>query len=127
MSYRALSAPTQNKVKNIFKIIWWFKKNAILLSFGEVAEWSIAAVLKTVELRGSGGSNPSLSADHEAKRCREIDTFCFYTFGASLLADRGVKNKRWAACCFLRSWACKGPCGEQRGWTLSGAGFKTAP
>ena len=32
------------------------------MSFGEVAEWSIAAVLKTVELRGSGGSNPSLSA-----------------------------------------------------------------
>ena len=29
---------------------------------GEMAEWSIAAVLKTVELRGSGGSNPSLSA-----------------------------------------------------------------
>ena len=28
-----------------------------------MAEWSIAAVLKTVELRGSGGSNPSLSAD----------------------------------------------------------------
>ena len=31
-------------------------------SFGEVAEWSIAAVLKTVVLRGTGGSNPSLSA-----------------------------------------------------------------
>ena len=31
-------------------------------STGEMAEWSIAAVLKTVELRGSGGSNPSLSA-----------------------------------------------------------------
>ena len=29
---------------------------------GEVAEWSIAAVLKTVDPRGSGGSNPSLSA-----------------------------------------------------------------
>ena len=29
---------------------------------GEVAEWSIAAVLKTVELRGSRGSNPCLSA-----------------------------------------------------------------
>ena len=29
---------------------------------GEMAEWSIAAVLKTVELRGSGGSNPSFSA-----------------------------------------------------------------
>ena len=31
-----------------------------------MAEWSIAAVLKTVELRGSGGSNPSLSARVEA-------------------------------------------------------------
>ena len=30
---------------------------------GEVAEWSIAAVLKTVEPKGSGGSNPSLSAN----------------------------------------------------------------
>ena len=30
---------------------------------GEMAEWSIAAVLKTVDLRGSGGSNPSLSAN----------------------------------------------------------------
>ena len=40
-----------------------FKRKALLnRSFGEVAEWSIAAVLKTVELRGSGGSNPSLSA-----------------------------------------------------------------
>ena len=27
-----------------------------------MAEWSIAAVLKTVEPRGSGGSNPCLSA-----------------------------------------------------------------
>ena len=30
--------------------------------FGEMAEWSIAAVLKTVEGNTSGGSNPSLSA-----------------------------------------------------------------
>lgn len=29
---------------------------------GEVAEWSNAAVLKTVVLRGTGGSNPSFSA-----------------------------------------------------------------
>ena len=34
----------------------------MLETTGEMAEWSIAAVLKTVELRGSGGSNPSLSA-----------------------------------------------------------------
>ena len=32
-----------------------------------MAEWSIAAVLKTVELRGSGGSNPSLSAKRTYK------------------------------------------------------------
>ena len=32
-------------------------------NFGEMAEWSIAAVLKTVEVRASGGSNPSLSAE----------------------------------------------------------------
>ena len=31
---------------------------------GEVAEWSIAAVLKTVELQGSGGSNPPFSAEN---------------------------------------------------------------
>ncbi len=31
--------------------------------YGEMAERSIAAVLKTVDLRGSGGSNPSLSAN----------------------------------------------------------------
>ena len=37
-----------------------FKRGEI--DYGEMAEWSIAAVLKTVELRGSGGSNPSLSA-----------------------------------------------------------------
>ena len=30
---------------------------------GELAEWSNAAVLKTVEGHTSGGSNPSLSAD----------------------------------------------------------------
>ena len=90
------------------------------MSFGEVAEWSIAAVLKTVELRGSGGSNPSLSAENEAKRYREIDTFCFYTFGASLLADEGVETKDVGVPLFAQ-WACKGPCGEQKGKALSEA------
>ena len=33
-----------------------------------MAEWSIAAVLKTVELRGSGGSNPSLSAERAGQK-----------------------------------------------------------
>ena len=31
-------------------------------STGEMVEWSITAVLKTAVLRGTGGSNPSLSA-----------------------------------------------------------------
>ena len=40
-----------------------FKKiRTFALEFGKMAEWSIAAVLKTVEGHTSGGSNPSLSA-----------------------------------------------------------------
>ena len=35
---------------------------------GEVAEWSIAAVLKTVVLRGTRGSNPCLSASNKKNR-----------------------------------------------------------
>ena len=34
----------------------------ILSPFGEMVEWSITVVLKTTVLRGTGGSNPSLSA-----------------------------------------------------------------
>ena len=32
---------------------------------GGMAEWLKAAVLKTVEVRASGGSNPSLSAESD--------------------------------------------------------------
>ena len=60
--HNALNNMPKKNIKKSLQNIWWLRKNAILLSFGEVAEWSIAAVLKTVELRGSGGSNPSLSA-----------------------------------------------------------------
>ncbi len=35
---------------------------------GDMAEWSIAAVLKTVKPKGFGGSNPSVSA--RAAVCR---------------------------------------------------------
>ena len=37
-------------------------KTKYVLDIGEMAEWSIAAVLKTVEGHTSGGSNPSASA-----------------------------------------------------------------
>ena len=49
-------------------------------SFGEVAEWSIAAVLKTVELRGSGGSNPSLSAKSTRKKRVSMKLTLFFAF-----------------------------------------------
>ena len=41
---------------------------AIAKALGEMAEWSIAAVLKTVEGHTSGGSNPSLSAAKQPDR-----------------------------------------------------------
>ncbi len=44
-----------------------------------MAEWSIAAVLKTVELRGSGGSNPSLSAKQGCKSAEYVIYTLFYT------------------------------------------------
>ena len=36
--------------------------DAVIIRFGEVAEWTKAAVLKTVGGQPPGGSNPSLSA-----------------------------------------------------------------
>ncbi len=42
-----------------------------------MAEWSIAAVLKTVEGHTSGGSNPSLSAKYFIKRLSIADTQAF--------------------------------------------------
>ena len=48
---------------------------------GEMAEWSIAAVVKTVEGHTSGGSNPSLSAKYFIKRLSIADAqaFSFFT------------------------------------------------
>ena len=59
--------------KKVAKKFGGIKKNSLPLhslwntkpvfkTFGEVVEWSITAVLKTAVLRGTGGSNPSLSA-----------------------------------------------------------------
>ena len=39
-----------------------FEHKACLPDKGEMVEWSITTVLETVVLRGTGGSNPSLSA-----------------------------------------------------------------
>ena len=51
---------------------------------GKMAEWSNAAVLKTVDLHGSGGSNPSLSA--KGKVPRKPLQFCrgFFVYASDL-------------------------------------------
>ena len=59
-------------------------KNGATFVPGKLAEWSIAAVLKTVEPQGSGGSNPSLSAKVRRikKRCTVKFTFTVhFVFG----------------------------------------------
>ena len=55
--------------------------------FGEVVEWSITAVLKTVELRGSGGSNPSLSARNNMKGADSKGQLFFIYLPARSLSD----------------------------------------
>ena len=61
-----------------------------------MAEWSIAAVLKTVELRGSGGSNPSLSAKERSKKMSMIRHLFFvlrHYVGKFICTHSGGKQK----------------------------------
>ena len=46
---------------------------------GEMVEWSITTVLKTVVLRGTGGSNPSLSAKNVKWEPYGFPFFCVIT------------------------------------------------
>ena len=55
------------KVDDIITIFLSYKSMYICRCFGEMAEWSNAAVLKTVEGHTSGGSNPSFSAKNPSK------------------------------------------------------------
>ena len=47
---------------------WETKIFLHLRTAGEMAEWSNAAVLKTVVPQGTGGSNPSLSAKEKSPK-----------------------------------------------------------
>ena len=64
---------------------------------GKMAEWSIAAVLKTVDLHGSGGSNPSLSARKIGKTSkmkrgsRKVSSFCFWCIHEKTCKDAPCK------------------------------------
>ena len=44
-------------------------------STGEMVEWSITVVLKTTVPRGTGGSNPSLSAENILKGINQVPFF----------------------------------------------------
>ena len=70
------------KIESIFADLKMIRTFAPLYSqkpswkgrIGEVAEWSIAAVLKTVVLRGTRGSNPCLSAGNTDNQLFESTT-----------------------------------------------------
>jgi hypothetical protein len=59
---------------------------------GEMAERSNAAVLKTVEVKASGGSNPSLSAKGKLSRVSGI--FCLERRTKFTLLSRGEQKNR---------------------------------
>ncbi len=56
--------------------------------FGKVVEWSITAVLKTAVLRGTGGSNPSLSA---TERDEQFVRRAFFVFLCFILLNASTK------------------------------------
>ena len=78
-----------------------------------MVEWSITAVLKTVELKGSGGSNPSLSANHlklSAKR------WAFFVQGRQELASvRACAKKAHRPSGRELQIVCKGPAASGKG------------
>ena len=66
-----------------------------MLGIGKVVEWSITAVLKTAVLRGTGGSNPSLSAEKRAAKVARF--FCCSNFTRLLLdlKEEARDNPSW--------------------------------
>ena len=82
-----------------------------------MAEWSIAAVLKTVEVRASGGSNPSLSANKGVNQ--QIMRFTPFITPKNLRAIKRVKrvaigellitnrlSERFIGACFVDQFLC---------------------
>ena len=70
-----------------------FKTLSKFFKYGEMAEWSNAPVLKTGVLRGTGGSNPSLSATEGV--CQN-DASSFFTNKAPTFTSQGfVMSKRF--------------------------------
>ena len=57
-----------------------------------MAEWSIAAVLKTVDLHGSGGSNPSLSTENENRGFLGLYFLFVFVFAGKYPPHSCMKN-----------------------------------
>ena len=72
---------------------------------GEMAEWSNAAVLKTVEGHTSGGSNPSFSAKENPQH--KLWVFCFQN-GRLFMIEKDLKQKRKHARRVMGFYACPG-------------------
>ncbi len=70
-----------------------------------MAEWSNAAVLKTVEGHTSGGSNPSFSAKGNPQR--KLWVLCFIKQAKGILIGE-IKYKTKAAKQRLGFYACQG-------------------
>ena len=86
VQWNNISLTTHKNIKYHAKIQLFAKnfakpKKRYTFALGKMAEWSNAPVLKTDELRGSGGSNPSLSA--QSSRDTALFLLC------------------WLSCCFI--------------------------
>ena len=81
-----------NKI-NPYLCIAFENKSLSKKSFGEMVEWSITAVLKTAVLRGTGGSNPSLSAKRSCKYLQDLFSFVYsIILIRSFLHTKKIKN-----------------------------------
>ena len=91
--FASLDCKLLKKVVQFVKKIFIFAtaKTNKWFVFGELAEWSNAAVLKTVEGHTSGGSNPSLSAKGNA----QSKDWAFLGFGLfeTLVSEMGKNIK----------------------------------
>ena len=65
--------------------------------------------------------NPSLSARLRSKKVSRNRHLLFFIPWHKFTCRQRCEKQKIAACRFLRSWACKGPCGEQKGKVLSRA------
>ena len=82
-----------------------------LLAFGEMVEWSITPVLKTGVLRGTGGSNPSLSAKRLRNGCDIVAAVSCYTAMQACLLMAVWKETKLSACAVVSQSLVSGPAG----------------